>query len=508
MFNTSEGAENYTFLQAAERMRQIRKSVFPPTPKNLQHFNNLLQMDSNKHFTMSFQKQPNLYIPTLIYWVTYPRFYQGSIIVDGLFVGVQFCNKHHIETIQNELHNVTISGCDGTFKTVPKTLDDDCYQLFTFQVIHRNTSFPMVYAILTGKTEEIYVGLFKYARNVLPLRYDKLTIITDFELGLINAIRLVFPESSHQGCYFHYCQSILRHLRSKESRMYNLAKANPIAARIFRMVLALPYLPPNLNNNRIPSMLDGFNSIIMYIVQHTEITEYFHDFMYQYVFGYWFVRMRPKAFTVFDKDIRTNNYLESYHAALLRFIKPRPKILGIHGLLVYVYVHICQIRFLENQYNLEFKQVSQNLNIRSCNSSRGRIRNRNTSEIKRFMQDLIEDDAPDRILTFLRRAGHQRSNKQKNFSEKKGITKCIPGKHDIFEEQRRQTNNILKSKKRLYEKRKIEVIEKNRCSAKKFFKESGSIKAGFKPQTRILSDELGKSNHRREANSVPFQRIF
>lgn len=64
----------------------------------------------------------------------------------------------------------------------------------------------MVYAILTGKTEEIYVGLFKYVRNVLPLQYDKLTIITDFELGLINAIRLVFPESSHQGCYFHYCQ--------------------------------------------------------------------------------------------------------------------------------------------------------------------------------------------------------------------------------------------------------------------------------------------------------------
>ncbi|XP_050062484.1 uncharacterized protein LOC126554589 [Aphis gossypii] len=379
-----EGAENYTFLQAAERMRQIRKSVFPSTPKNLQHFNNLLQMDSNKHFTMSFQKQPSLF-----------QDYQGPLIVDGLFVGVLFCNKH--QSNQNELHNVTISGCDGTFKMVPKTLDNNCYQLFTFQVIHRNASFPMVYAILTGKTEEIYVGLFKYVCNVLPLQYDKLTIITDFELGLINAIRLVFPESSHQGCYFHYCQSILRYLRSKESGMYNLVKANPIAARIFRMVLALPYLPPNSNNNRIPSMLDGFNSIIMYIVQHTEIAEYFYDFMYQYVFGYWFVRMRPEAFTIFDKDIRTNNYLESYHAALLRFIKPHPKIWEFMG----------QIRFLENQYNLEFKQVSQNLNIHSCNSSRGRIRNRNTSEIKRFMQDLIEDDAPDRILTFLRRAGHQ-----------------------------------------------------------------------------------------------------
>lgn len=40
----------------------------------------------------------------------------------------------------------------------------------------------------------------------------------------------------------------------------------------------------------------------------------------------------------------------------------------------------------------------------------------------------------------------------------------------IFEEQRRQKNTILRREKRLYEKRKIEEIEKNRCSARKFFK--------------------------------------
>ncbi|KAL5239424.1 hypothetical protein ACI65C_006834 [Semiaphis heraclei] len=189
-----EGAENYTFSQAAERMRQIRKSVFPPTPRNLQHFNELMQMKNNKHFNISFQKQPSL-------------FYQGPLIVNGLFVGVLFCNTHHIDSIENELQNITISGCDGTFKTVPKTLDNDCYQLFTFQVIYRNV--------------------------------------------------------------------------------------------------------------------------------------------------------------------------------------------------------VSQIRFLENQNNLEFKQVSQNLKIRSGDSSRATIRNKNTLEIRRFMQDMVEDDAPDRILTFLRRAGHK-----------------------------------------------------------------------------------------------------
>ena len=64
----------------------------------------------------------------------------------------------------------------------------------------------MVYAFLSGKTEEIYVGLFRYIRQVLPLAYDNLTIITDYEVAQINAINTIFPESTHQGCYFHYCQ--------------------------------------------------------------------------------------------------------------------------------------------------------------------------------------------------------------------------------------------------------------------------------------------------------------
>jgi len=67
-------------------------------------------------------------------------------------------------------------------------------------------SFPLVHALLIGKTQQIYVELLNYIRNVLPLCYDQLTIITDFEQGLINAVNLVFPESKHQGCYFHYCQ--------------------------------------------------------------------------------------------------------------------------------------------------------------------------------------------------------------------------------------------------------------------------------------------------------------
>lgn len=58
-------------------------------------------------------------------------------------------------------------------------------------------------------------------------------------------------------------------------------------------------------------------------------------------------------------------------------------------------------------------------------------------------------------------------------------------------EERKLTNNTLRREKRLREKKKIEEIEINRYNAKKFFKMTGKVKVGFKPQTRILVDSTG-----------------
>jgi len=49
---------------------------------------------------------------------------------------------------------------------------------------------------------------------------------------------------------------------------------------------------------------------------------------------------------------------------------------------------------------------------------------------------------------------------------------------------------MLRREKRLHEKKKIEENERNRFNPRKFFNESGNFKVGFKPQTRILSDEF------------------
>eukprot|EP00102_Acyrthosiphon_pisum_P020289 XP_016657499.1 PREDICTED: uncharacterized protein LOC100571572 [Acyrthosiphon pisum] len=92
------------------------------------------------------------------------------------------------------------------------------------------------------------------------------------------------------------------------------------------MILALPYLPATQIGDVLPSMEDGFNSIVEYVNQFPYLALQLNQFMFNYIWGYWFITMGPAAVTVFNQDIRTNNYVESYHASLLRLIKPHPKV--------------------------------------------------------------------------------------------------------------------------------------------------------------------------------------
>jgi len=90
-------------------------------------------------------------------------------------------------------------------------------------------------------------------------------------------------------------------------------------------ILALPYFPA-IRQGEIPSMVDGFNSIVDYVNEYAEIAEQLGDFLSNYIWAYWFDTIRPSVITVYDQDIRTNNYIETYHASILRLIKPHPKV--------------------------------------------------------------------------------------------------------------------------------------------------------------------------------------
>ncbi|KAL4122840.1 hypothetical protein QTP88_015108 [Uroleucon formosanum] len=271
-----DGAQQYTFLQSDERMRRLRRQCFPATPRNLAELHYLLVADENKEYTQTLQSPPN-------------GFYQGPLLIQGFMQGIIFYNLVNIQQIENELRNICTTGCDGTFKTLHTFLNKDAaYQIFSIHVIFKNVSYPLVHAILSSKSQEIYTELLRYVRTYL-------TIITDFEYGLINVMNNIFPESKYQGCYFHFCQAVIRFTKNKRTLLFNLIKTNANAARILGMILALPYFPTTAINV-IPSMEDGFHAIIEYINQFPELANMI-PFLNNYIWGYWFVTIGPAAVT-------------------------------------------------------------------------------------------------------------------------------------------------------------------------------------------------------------------
>lgn len=71
--------------------------------------------------------------------------------------------------------------------------------------------FPVVYSCLTRHIQAAYTCVIQYVLS-LHLPYSNevpVQVITDFESGLRNAIRIVFPEWQQVGCSFHFNQVII-----------------------------------------------------------------------------------------------------------------------------------------------------------------------------------------------------------------------------------------------------------------------------------------------------------
>lgn len=62
-------------------------------------------------------------------------------------------------------------------------------------------------------------------------------------------------------------------------------------------------------------MEDGYNIMLQYVNQFSDLAMKLNDFLIDRVWRYWFQIMSPANVSVYHQEIRTNNYIESYHAS-------------------------------------------------------------------------------------------------------------------------------------------------------------------------------------------------
>lgn len=139
---------------------------------------------------------------------------------------------------------------DGTFKSAPGIF----YQLFTimgkFRWMHmgqeKTAVRPFVYALLENKAESTYRKVVETviaeARKLqIPIIHPT-TIITDFELAIINVFQKLFGDIV-RACWFHLRQSVNRHIQGAGLQQTYRDPDDPSIRQAAHMMCALAFVP-------------------------------------------------------------------------------------------------------------------------------------------------------------------------------------------------------------------------------------------------------------------------
>lgn len=117
------------------------------------------------------------------------------------------CDLEHLCTSQMVLS-------DGTFYSCPPQFQ----QIYTFHSFNAGVVCPRVYAFLTSKSAALYRHLIRLIRdfvndNLPGYNFSPPNFMCDFERAMITTLENEFPQAEIHGCYFHFCNSILRFVR-------------------------------------------------------------------------------------------------------------------------------------------------------------------------------------------------------------------------------------------------------------------------------------------------------
>ncbi len=264
--------------------------------------------------------------------------------------------------------------CDGTFSVSP----DVFYQVYTIHGVIEDTLIPLVYALLSNKSQATYTKLFSCFDQVA----EKLHL--DFELAVRNAAKEISPNTSIHFCFFHLSQAVWRKVQNLG---YQKVYADDEHFRLsVKKLLCLAFLP----TEDVPAGLDLLREENSY-ENFQEVADYFED---TYV-GPWrgSRRVKPKFELkewnlyerVLNHEARTNNALEGWNGNFNKFVSVKhpsiPKLIQ---------------KFKEEQKNAEInvERIMAGETIRQ--------KKRNVEKANKRLFDVVESYKKDNILTYLK----------------------------------------------------------------------------------------------------------
>ena len=215
---------------------------------------------------------------------------------------------------------------DGTFGT-PKPFK----QMFTIHCDHNGYFFPCVYCLLDSKTEVAYTALFRYLKEKLfKNNFYWQDVMSDFELASINAIKSVFGQHINiHGCYFHFCQAIMRKVSDLGMKPLYHNPSNVIQIQIKKFIIqfmALAYAPPKLVEACYTIIKSEINALHMTAYENQQVS-----LLITYFERNWILEHKISGWNVYGLNHTTNNNVEGWHSHM-----KQNRIFNIRNLWIYV----------------------------------------------------------------------------------------------------------------------------------------------------------------------------
>ncbi|KAG0426628.1 hypothetical protein DMUE_5957, partial [Dictyocoela muelleri] len=198
---------------------------------------------------------------------------------------------------------------DGTFKSCPS----EFYQVF---IIHTNILgkvLPMAYILLKNKTKEQYIKMFSLIKKIL--NHTNLdNIIVDYEKNIHEALKVTFPNIIIHGCFFHWCQNIIRNLKS--NGLYKTYKLDKKFKQYTRLILSLPFSPPE----KVESYFNILHNLIILHYDDNNIKNWLFFIEKNYISENSKTAWNKKIWSCFYRILNniplTNNNVEAFNRSL------------------------------------------------------------------------------------------------------------------------------------------------------------------------------------------------
>ncbi|XP_076660367.1 uncharacterized protein LOC143363714 [Halictus rubicundus] len=109
-------------------------------------------------------------------------------------------------------------------------------QLYTIHIRCMDNGIATILVLCERRTATLYAAIWKKIFNLIPELANNIRfIMSDYEAAAVITLHELFPNAHIHGCWFHYCQAILRKWRK-------LGLTN-VPNTVVRMAMSLALVP-------------------------------------------------------------------------------------------------------------------------------------------------------------------------------------------------------------------------------------------------------------------------